>query len=102
MQMAAEASRLASWRAAWKGAQGKDYLYEAALAKAYATSTAEEVTLKAVQIMGGAGISLDYPVAKLVNDAKILSIIEGTTEIQKYTISEILYSRGGAMRNFTN
>ncbi|HEX5037523.1 MAG TPA: acyl-CoA dehydrogenase family protein [bacterium] len=94
MQMAAEASRLASWRAAWKGAQGKDYLYEAALAKAYATSTAEEVSLKAVQIMGGAGISLEYPVAKLVNDAKILSIIEGTTEIQKYTISEILYSRG--------
>lgn len=94
MQMAAEASRLATWRAAWKAMQGKDFLYEAALAKAFATSTAEEVTLKAVQIMGGAGLSLEYPIAKLVNDAKILSIIEGTTEIQKYTISELLYSRG--------
>jgi alkylation response protein AidB-like acyl-CoA dehydrogenase len=94
MQMAVEASRLATWRAAWKASQGGDFLYEAALAKAYATSTAEEVSLKAVQIMGGAGISLEYPVAKLVDDAKILYIIEGTTEIQKYTISEILYSKG--------
>ncbi len=94
MQMATEASRLAAWRAAWKASLGQDYRYEASLAKAYATSTAEEVTLKAAQIMGGAGISLEYPIAKLVNDSKILSIIEGTTEIQKYMISEVLYSRG--------
>lgn len=101
MQMAVEASRLAAWRAACKSTQGKDFQYEAALAKAYATSTAEEVCLKGVQIMGSSGISLEYPIAKLVNDSKILSIIEGTTEIQKYIISEILYSRG-RYEYFTN
>jgi acyl-CoA dehydrogenase len=94
MQMAVEASRLATWRAGWKMAQGSDFSYEAALAKAFATSTAEAVTLKAVQIMGSAGVSLEYPIAKLVDDAKVLSILEGTTEIQKYLISDALYSKG--------
>jgi len=94
MQMATEASRIATWRAAWKMGQAGEFSYEASLAKAYATSTAEAVTLKAVQIMGGSGVSFEYPIAKLVNDAKVLSILEGTTEIQKYIISEFLYSKG--------
>lgn len=94
MQMSAETSRFATWRAAWKASCGVDFSYESSLAKAFSTSAAEVVTLKAVQIMGSSGVSLEYPVAKLVNDAKVLSILEGTTEIQKNAVSDILYSRG--------
>jgi len=94
MEMAVEACRLTTWRAAWKGSLGKEFLYEASLAKAFATSHAEEMALKAVQIMASAGVSEEYPIAKLVNDAKVLCILEGTTEIQKFTLSEYLYTKG--------
>ncbi|MBL7684548.1 MAG: acyl-CoA dehydrogenase, partial [Deltaproteobacteria bacterium] len=94
MQMNAENSRMATWRAAWKLARGEDAYFESSIAKAFSTMHAEKTALQAVQILGAWGISMEYPIAKLVNDAKVLSIVEGTTEIQKNAIADVLYGKG--------
>lgn len=66
------------------------YGREAAIAKCYATDVAMEVTTEAVQVLGGYGYSRDYPVEKLMRDAKIYQIFEGTNEIQKIVIGGYL------------
>ncbi|MCH4071623.1 acyl-CoA dehydrogenase family protein [Pseudoramibacter sp.] len=63
--------------------QGKRYTREAAIAKCFASDTAMEVTTEAVQMFGGYGYIRDYPVEKLMRDAKIFQIFEGTNEIQR-------------------
>ena len=82
-----EASKLLVYKAAWKKATGQSYSVEAAMAKLYASETAMEVTTKVVQIFGGYGFTKDYPVERMMRDAKITEIYEGTSEVQKMVIA---------------
>ncbi|MDF2674634.1 MAG: bcd [Clostridiales bacterium] len=82
-----EASKLLVYKAAWKKATGQGYSLEAAMAKLHASETAMEVTTKVVQIFGGYGFTKDYPVERMMRDAKITEIYEGTSEVQKMVIA---------------
>lgn len=82
-----EASKLLVYKAAWRKATGQSYSLEAAMAKLYASETAMEVTTKVVQIFGGYGFTKDYPVERMMRDAKITEIYEGTSEVQKMVIA---------------
>jgi alkylation response protein AidB-like acyl-CoA dehydrogenase len=66
---------------------GKKASKESAMAKVVATDTAMRVTTDAVQMMGGYGYMKEYPVEKMMRDAKLFQIYEGTNEIQKHVIS---------------
>ena len=66
---------------------GKPYTIDAARAKLFAAETAMEVTTKAVQIFGGYGYTKEYPMERMMRDAKITEIYEGTSEVQKMVIS---------------
>ncbi len=85
-----EAARLLTWQAAWMADQGMRVTEKAAMAKCFASDTAMEVTTNAVQIFGGYGYMRDYPVEKLMRDAKILQIYEGTNQIQRMVIARQL------------
>lgn len=85
-----EAARFLVFRAAWLKDQKKDFVKAAAMAKLYASEIAQEVTTEAVQIHGGYGYVKEYHVERLMRDAKITQIYEGTTEIQKLVISREL------------
>ena len=87
MAMKVEAARLLVFRACWMKDQGMDFSREAAIAKCYASDTAMEVTVDAVQVMGGYGYSKEYPVEKYMRDAKIMQIYEGTNQIQRTVIA---------------
>ena len=82
-----EAARLLVYRAAWLKDQGMDYSNAAAMAKLYASSTAMKHTVEAVQVHGGYGFVKEYHVERLMRDAKITQIYEGTSEIQKLVIA---------------
>jgi alkylation response protein AidB-like acyl-CoA dehydrogenase len=82
-----EASRHLVMKAAWDKDQGNNYDMSSAMAKLYASQTAMEVTVEAVQIHGGNGFVKEYHVERLMRDAKITQIYEGTSEIQKIVIS---------------
>ena len=82
-----ENSRNLVYKAAWKKDKGLPYSVDAAMAKLYASETAMEVTTKVVQIFGGYGYMKDYPVERMMRDAKITEIYEGTSEVQKMVIS---------------
>jgi butyryl-CoA dehydrogenase len=82
-----EASRLLTYRAAWLKDQGKPCTLEAAQAKLFSSETSNFVTNKAVQIHGGYGYSREYPVERLLRDARITEIYEGTSEIQRLVIA---------------
>lgn len=85
-----EASRLLTYQAAWLEDQGLPYGKESAMAKLFASDTAMEVTTEAVQIFGGYGYMRDYPMERMMRDAKITQIYEGTNEIQRLVISNYL------------
>lgn len=85
-----DAARLLVWNAAFLKDQKKDFVKAAAMAKLYASKIAQEVTTEAVQIHGGYGYVKEYHVERLMRDAKITQIYEGTTEIQKMVISREL------------
>lgn len=86
-----EAARLLVYKAAWLKDQGQPYTLAGSIAKLYASRVAMEVTTEAVQIHGGYGYVKEYHVERLMRDAKITQIYEGTSEIQKLVISrEIL------------
>jgi acyl-CoA dehydrogenase len=87
MAMDVEAARLAVWRAAWLMDKGKPNGKESAMAKCLGSDAAMRNALEALQIFGGYGYMKDYPVEKLVRDAKLLQIYEGTNEIQRLVIS---------------
>ncbi len=89
-----EASRLLVWRAAWKIDRGDSAQLEAAHAKLMAADTCMRVTTDAVQIFGGYGYSREYPVEKLMRDAKVFQIYEGTSQIQRHIISKAVIKRG--------
>lgn len=82
-----EAARLLVHRAAWLKDQGLPYTLEGSMAKLYASKVAMDVTVEAVQIHGGYGFVKEYHVERLMRDAKITQIYEGTSEIQKLVIS---------------
>ncbi|MFA5536271.1 MAG: acyl-CoA dehydrogenase [Bacillota bacterium] len=82
-----EAARLLTYKAANLEEQGLAYSQAAAMAKLYASEAAMEVTTKAVQIFGGYGYSREYPVERMMRDAKITEIYEGTNEIQRVVIA---------------
>lgn len=85
-----DSARLLIWKAAYLKDQNKDFVKAAAMAKLYASQIAQEVTTEAVQIHGGYGYVKEYHVERLMRDAKITQIYEGTTEIQKMVISREL------------
>jgi alkylation response protein AidB-like acyl-CoA dehydrogenase len=82
-----DAARLLTWRAAAMKMAKVPYSKESAMCKLFAAEVAERVTNKAVQIHGGYGYTKDYPVERFFRDAKITSIYEGTSEIQRIVIS---------------
>lgn len=88
-QMATEidAARQLVWRAAWLMDQHMPCGKESAMAKMYGSDVAMKVTTDALQILGGYGYMKDYPMEKLMRDAKLLQIYEGTNEIQRLVIS---------------
>ncbi|MCO5249527.1 MAG: acyl-CoA dehydrogenase [Chitinophagales bacterium] len=85
-----EAARLMIHKAAWLKDQGKDYSTMAAMAKSFASEVAMKTTIEAVQIHGGYGYVREYHVERLMRDAKITQIYEGTTEVQKIVVSRNL------------
>ncbi|RME95824.1 MAG: acyl-CoA dehydrogenase [Bacteroidetes bacterium] len=85
-----EAAKMMVYRAAWLKDQGLDYTRASAMAKLYASSVAMKHTVEAVQIHGGYGFVKEYHVERLMRDAKITQIYEGTSEVQKIVISRDL------------
>lgn len=85
-----EAARLLVYQAAWRAEQGVSYSKESAMAKLYASDAAMYVTTEAVQIFGGYGFTRDFPVERMMRDAKITQIYEGTNEIQRIVIAAAL------------
>jgi len=82
-----EAARLLVYKAAWLKDQGLSYTLAGSMAKLYASKVAMDVTVEAVQIHGGYGFVKEYHVERLMRDAKITQIYEGTSEIQKLVIA---------------
>ncbi|MBT8271656.1 MAG: acyl-CoA dehydrogenase [Bacteroidia bacterium] len=82
-----EAARYLVMKSAWDKDQGENYDESSAMAKLYASQVAMEQTVEAVQILGGNGFVKEYHVERLMRDAKITQIYEGTSEIQKIVIS---------------
>lgn len=85
-----EAARLLIYQAAYLKDNGMPYSKQSAMAKLYASETAMWVTTKAVQIHGGYGYSREYPVERMMRDAKITEIYEGTSEVQRIVIAASL------------
>jgi alkylation response protein AidB-like acyl-CoA dehydrogenase len=85
-----EAARHLVYHAAWLKEQGRPYGREAAMAKLFASELAMRATTKAVQIHGGYGYTKEYPVERMMRDAKICEIGEGTSEIQRLVIARSL------------
>lgn len=85
-----EAARLLTYRAAWLESAGEPYGKASAMAKMYASDTAMYVTTEAVQVFGGYGYTREYPVERMMRDAKITQIYEGTNEIQRLVVARHL------------
>jgi acyl-CoA dehydrogenase len=82
-----DAARLLVWKAAWLADQGIRNTREAAIAKAFGADMAMRVTTDAVQVYGGAGYTRWHPVEKLMRDAKVIQIYEGTAQIMRMVIA---------------
>jgi alkylation response protein AidB-like acyl-CoA dehydrogenase len=90
MAVSVEAARLLVYNAARLRDAGQPFVQEAAMAKLFASTIAEQVASKAVEVLGGVGFTKDYPVEKLYRDSKIGRIYEGTSNLQKVTIAKAL------------
>lgn len=88
-----EAARLLVYRAAFLKDQGKRYTKEAAMAKMFASEMAERVCRNAIQIHGGYGYSSEYPVERMYRDARLMTLGEGTSEIQRLVISRMVIGK---------
>jgi acyl-CoA dehydrogenase len=88
-----EAARLLTWKAAWMIDNQKRNTLYAAMAKATAADLAMRAATDAVQILGGYGYNTEYPVEKLMRDAKIFQIYEGTSQIQRLIIAKEIFER---------
>lgn len=91
MAIGIETARLAWMKAAWEVDNGKRNSYAASIAKCYAADVANKCATDAVQIFGGNGFNSEYPVEKLMRDAKIYQIYEGTAQIQRLIISRNMF-----------
>jgi alkylation response protein AidB-like acyl-CoA dehydrogenase len=87
-----EAARLLVWKAAWLKDDHQDYDLASSIAKLYASEVAMRTTVEAVQIHGGYGYVKEYHVERLMRDAKITQIYEGTSEVQRIVISRAILS----------
>jgi butyryl-CoA dehydrogenase len=85
-----DAARLMTYRAAWLAQQGKTVTQEAAMAKVFASEAANRIAYKAIQIFGGYGYTKDFPVERFFRDARITTLYEGTSEIQRLVIARAL------------
>lgn len=90
MEVAAQLARTAYWRASWLMGQGQPFAREAAVAKLYATEQAVTQAREAAQVFGGYGFTTEYLVGRLYQDAKILEVGEGTSEVQRMLIARSL------------
>jgi alkylation response protein AidB-like acyl-CoA dehydrogenase len=90
MAMEIEAARLMVYNAARLKDSGKDFVKEAAMAKLFASETAERVASQAIDLLGGVGFTREYPVEKFYRDAKIGKIYEGTSNMQLQTIAKLV------------
>jgi len=88
-----EAARLMTYKAAWMMDNKLKNSLESSMAKRFAADTAMKVSTDAVQIFGGYGYTKDYPVEKLMRDAKLMQIYEGTSQIQRLVIAKELLSK---------
>ncbi|MBX3059794.1 MAG: acyl-CoA dehydrogenase family protein [Anaerolineae bacterium] len=93
MAIEVEAARLLVWKCAWAYDAGVSNTTLAAYAKAFAADTAMKVATNAVQVFGGYGYMAEYPVEKLMRDAKIFQIYEGTSQIQRNIIVRELFRK---------
>lgn len=93
MAIGVETARLATFRAAWEVDQGRRNTYYASIAKCLAGDVANKCATDAVQIFGGNGFNSEYPVEKLMRDAKIFQIYEGTAQIQRMIIGRELIEK---------
>ncbi|HXG65846.1 MAG TPA: acyl-CoA dehydrogenase family protein [Blastocatellia bacterium] len=92
MAMQVAAARLLAWHAAWLADTGQRNTREASCAKAFAADACMKITCEAVQVFGGYGYMKDYPVEKLMRDAKGIQIYEGTSEIQRLIIAREFFN----------
>jgi acyl-CoA dehydrogenase len=92
MATSVEAAKLLTYRAAFLRANNLPCGKEASMAKLFASRTAMEVAIEAVQVFGGYGYTKDYPVERFFRDAKVCEIYEGTSEIQRFVISKHLFN----------
>ena len=91
MKTSIDAARLLVWRAAWMASNGKPFTAaEGSMSKLVAGETAVRVTEQAMQILGGNGYTREYPVERMARDAKIYTIFEGTSEIQRLVIARTI------------
>lgn len=98
MAMKIQAARNLVYEVAWREDAGLSYQKQGAFAKCYASDVAMEVTTEAVQVVGGYGYTREYPVERMMRDAKITQIYEGTNEIQRITIAGCL--KRGEISNY--
>ncbi|MGH7532611.1 MAG: acyl-CoA dehydrogenase family protein, partial [Gemmatimonadales bacterium] len=87
MALEIEAGKHLLYHAAWLKTRGRPFKTEAAMAKLFCSELAMRVTTKAVQVFGGYGYTTDYPVERMMRDAKVCEIGEGTSEIQRMVIA---------------
>ena len=85
-----EAGKHLTYYAAWLKDNGQPFTKEAAMAKLFCSELAMRATQKAIQVMGGSGYTADYPVERMMRDAKVCEIGEGTNEIQRLVIGREL------------
>ena len=98
MAMRIQAARNLIYEVAWREDAGMSYQMQGAFAKCYAGDVAMFVTTEAVQVLGGYGYTREYPVERMMRDAKIIQIYEGTNEIQRLTITNCL--KRGEISNY--
>ncbi|WP_061310780.1 acyl-CoA dehydrogenase [Clostridium botulinum] len=90
MKVRVDAAKCLVYKSAWKKSAGENYTVDAAEAKLYAAETAMYVTNKSLQVLGGYGYTKDYPLERMLRDARITEIYEGTSEVQKMVIANNL------------
>ncbi|NLB18703.1 MAG: acyl-CoA dehydrogenase, partial [Syntrophomonadaceae bacterium] len=98
MAMRIQAARNLVYEVAWREDAGMSYQLQGAYAKCFAGDVAMWVTTEAVQVLGGYGYTREYPLERMMRDAKITQIYEGTNEIQRLTITNCL--RRGEISNY--
>ena len=91
MAMNLQAARLLTWQSAWMLDSGQKNTLVSSYAKCFAADMAMKVTTDAVQVFGGYGYMKDYPVEKLMRDAKLIQVYEGTSQVQRIVIARELF-----------